>query len=72
MTNWPESYLKVRLETSSKQTVSFVKPSRLMYGETIAVCSEIHIKYINRLCGENEEFLVLNLPVNKTNKKDYH
>jgi hypothetical protein len=43
-----------------------------MYGETIAVCSEIHIKYINRLCGENEEFLVLNLPVNKTNKKDYH
>ena len=43
-----------------------------MYGETNAVCSEIHIKYINRLCGEDVEFLVPNLPVNKTNKKEYH
>jgi hypothetical protein len=31
--------------------------------------SEIHIKYMNRLCGEEAEFLVLNLLVKK---KVYH
>jgi hypothetical protein len=28
-----------------------------MYTETIAVCSEIHTKYINTLCGQNVELL---------------
>ena len=29
----------------------------MMYGETIAVCSEIHTKHINTLCGQNVELL---------------
>jgi RecB family endonuclease NucS len=29
----------------------------MQYREIIAVCSEIHIKHINALCGQNVEFL---------------
>jgi len=29
----------------------------MLYRETIAVCSEIHTKHINTLCGQNVEFL---------------
>jgi hypothetical protein len=28
----------------------------MLYGEIIAVCSEIHTKHINTLCGQNEGF----------------
>ena len=34
------------------------KTSQLMlYREIIAVCSEIHTKHINTLCGQNAEFM---------------
>jgi hypothetical protein len=37
--------------------VSVIKTSQLMlYREIIAVCSEIHTKHINTLCGQNVEF----------------
>jgi hypothetical protein len=29
----------------------------MLYREIIAVCSEIHIKHVNRLCGQNVELL---------------
>ena len=29
----------------------------MLYREITAVCSEIHIKHINTLCGQNVEFL---------------
>jgi hypothetical protein len=29
----------------------------MLYSEIIAVCSEIHIKHINTLCGQNVELL---------------
>ena len=29
----------------------------MLYGEIIAVCSQIHTKHINSLCGQNVEFL---------------
>ena len=29
----------------------------MLYGRVIAVRSEIHIKHINTLCGQNVEFL---------------
>jgi hypothetical protein len=29
----------------------------MMYREIIAVCSEIHTKHINALCGQNVEFV---------------
>jgi len=41
------------------------KPSQLMlYWEVIAVCSEIHTKHINTLCGKNVELLNVKLVVN--------
>jgi hypothetical protein len=32
----------------------------MLYREIIAVCSEIHTKHINTLCGQNVEFVMLN------------
>jgi hypothetical protein len=29
----------------------------MLYSEIIAVCSQIHTKHINALCGQNVEFL---------------
>jgi len=29
----------------------------MLYREIIALCSQIHIKYKNTLCGQNVEFL---------------
>ena len=38
--------------------MSVIKTSQLMmYREIIAVCSQIHTKHINKLCGQNVEFL---------------
>jgi hypothetical protein len=28
----------------------------MLYSEIIAVCSQIHTKHLNALCGQNEEF----------------
>jgi hypothetical protein len=33
----------------------------MLYREIIVVCSEIHTKYINTLCGNNVEFLNVQL-----------
>jgi len=35
----------------------------MLYREIIAVCSQIHIKHINTLCGQNVEFLNVKLAV---------
>ena len=38
--------------------ISVIKTIQLMlYREIIAVCSEIHTKLINELCGQNVEFV---------------
>ena len=38
--------------------MSVIKTSQLMlYREIMAVCSEIHTKHINTLCGQNIELL---------------
>jgi len=51
-------YLKTQFVPRSKHTPSRLKKtSRLMlYREIIAVCSEIHTKHINTLCGQKVEF----------------
>ena len=36
----------------------------MLYREIIAVCSEIHTKHINPLCGQNVELLNVKLAVN--------
>jgi len=35
----------------------------MLFKEIIAVCSEIHTKHINTLCGQNAEFLNVKLAV---------
>jgi hypothetical protein len=35
----------------------------MLYSEIIAVCSQIHIKHINKLCGHNVELLNVKLVV---------
>jgi len=35
----------------------------MLYREIIAVCSEIHTKHINALCGQNVELLSVKLAV---------
>ena len=35
----------------------------MLYREIIAVCSEIHTKHINTLCGQNGELLDVKLVV---------
>ena len=42
------------------------KTSQLMlYREIIAVCSQIHTKHINTVCGQNVELLDVKLAVNR-------
>jgi hypothetical protein len=48
----------------SKHSVSVIKTTQLMlYREIIAVCSQIHTKHINTLCGQNVELLDIKLVV---------
>jgi len=35
----------------------------MLYSEIIAVCSQIHVKHINTLCGQNVELLNAKLVV---------
>jgi hypothetical protein len=57
--------LAVHIVTTGLQRVkSVIKTSELMlYREIIAVCSEIHTKHINTLCGQNVNCCMLNLAV---------
>jgi hypothetical protein len=48
----------------SKLSPSVIQTSQLMlYREIIAVCSQIHTKHINTLCGQNVEMLNVKLVV---------
>src|SRR5215469_10323479 len=48
----------------SKHSISVIKTSQLMlYREIMAVCSEIHTKHINTVCGQNVELLNVKLAV---------
>ena len=45
-----------------QQFLSVIKTSQLMlYREIIDVCSQIHTKHINTLCGQNVELLNVKL-----------
>ena len=50
------SELKTQSVSRSKHSASVLKTDKFMlYGEIIAVCSQVHKKQIN--CGRNTEFL---------------
>ena len=53
--------VKCPVRTAQKtHSVSVIQTSQLMlYREIIAVCSQIHTKHINTLCGQNVEPLNL-------------
>jgi len=54
--------LNIQSVPRSKHTFSVIKASQLMlYREIIAVCSQIHTKHINTLCGQNVELLNVKL-----------
>ena len=57
--------LAVHIVTTGLQRVkSLIKNSQLMlYREIIAVCSQIHTKHINTVCGQNVELLNVKLAV---------
>ena len=60
MLNW--RYIKIQSVPRSKHSVSVIQTSQLMlYREIIAVCSQIHTKHINTLCGQNVELLNVKL-----------
>ena len=62
MLNW--RYIKIQSVPRSKHSVSIIQTSQLMlYREIIAVCSQIHTKHINTLCGQNVELLNVKLAV---------
>jgi hypothetical protein len=51
-----ELYWRIQLVPRRKRYVSVTQTSQLMlYREIIAVCSEIHTKHINTLCGQKVE-----------------
>jgi hypothetical protein len=57
-------YVNIKTVPRSKHSVSVIKTSQLMlYREIIAVCSEIHTKHINTVCGQNVELLNVKLVV---------
>ena len=52
------------LTEQKTKSVSVIKISQLMlYREIMAVCSEIHTKHINTVCGQNVELLNVKLAV---------
>ena len=52
------------LLSTSQQGGSVIQTGQLMlYREIIAVCSQIHTKHINTLCGQNVELLNVKLAV---------
>jgi hypothetical protein len=43
--------------------MSVIKSNKLMLYRELIVCSQIHTKHINSLCGQNVEFLNVKLVV---------
>ena len=62
--NQPELHSNIQSVPRSKLSASVIKTNQFMlYREIIAVCSQIHTKHINTLCGQNAELLNVKLLV---------
>ena len=58
------SDLKIQFVPRSEHTASVIQTSQLMlYSEIISVCSQIHTKHMNTLCGQNVRLLNVKLAV---------
>ena len=59
-----QSDLEIQSVPRSKQSDYVIKTSQLMLNREItAVCSQIHTKHINTVCGQNVELLNVKLAV---------
>jgi hypothetical protein len=57
-------YVMMQLVPRRKHYISVIKTSQFMlYREIIFVCSQIHTKHINTLCGQKVEFCNVTLVV---------
>jgi hypothetical protein len=67
--NTPSQYRGEKGDKSSVETqlafsLSVIQTCQFMqYSEIITVCSEIHTKHINTLCGQNVEFVSVKVVV---------
>ena len=58
------SDLKIQFVPRSEHTASVIQTSQLiLYSEIISVCSQIHTKHMNTLCGQNVRLLNVKLAV---------
>ena len=55
--------IKTQSVPRSKHTPSLRTSQLILYREIMAVCSEIHTKHINTVCGQNVEMLNVKLAV---------
>ena len=57
MLNWP--YIKTQSVPRSEHHLGYKKKTSqlIMYREIVTVCSEIHTKHTNTLCGQNVGFV---------------
>jgi hypothetical protein len=56
-------YLSIQSVPRSKHTASRLYSQLMLCREIMAVCSQIHTKHINTLCGQNVELLNVKLAV---------
>jgi len=57
--SWSYEYMMIQPVPRDKHSVSVIKTSQLWQNrEIIAVCSQIHTKHINTLCGQNVELYI--------------
>ena len=54
---------KYAVLTGQKKQVDYKTSQLMLYREIIAVCSQIHTKHINTVCGQNVELLNVKLAV---------
>jgi len=52
-----------RLRSSFRKRIDNVNQKEKLYSEIIAVCSQIHTKHINTLCGQNVQFVNVKLAI---------
>ena len=53
----PSTHLPLRYALAVPTIEALQFPILMLHSEIIAVCSQIHAKHINTLCGQNVEFV---------------
>jgi len=59
----PRGRTDMKIIVAFRNFENAAKSHLMLYREIIAVCSQIHTKHINTLCGQNVEFMNVKLAV---------